>query len=54
MVVKGAIWGFCNFIVQGVLRYGGGLVPKKKLNGKGDRPCRGGNYDFNNEEDDED
>lgn len=30
MVVKGAIWGFCNFIVQGVLRYGGGLVPKKK------------------------
>lgn len=29
MVVKGAIWGFCNFIVQGVLRYGGGLVPKK-------------------------
>lgn len=30
MVVKGAIWGFCNFMVQGVSRYGGGLVPKKK------------------------
>lgn len=38
MVVKGAIWGFCNFIVQGVLRYGGGLVPKKKVKGKGARP----------------
>ena len=53
MVVKGGIWGLCNFIFLVVARYGG-PVPKKKLNGKGDRPCRVGNYDFNNEEDDED
>lgn len=53
MVVKGGIWGLCNFIFLVVARYGG-PVPKKKLNGKGDRPGRGSNYNFNNEEDDED
>lgn len=53
MVVKGGIWGLCNFIFLVVARYGG-PVPKKKLNGKGDRPSRGSNYNFNNEEDDED